>query len=86
MGELGIDQPISLFIRFGQSRAIDQIIDAEMIQFLPMSGQTVDSIAEAFSPRELSKSHREKLDPTSEASDFEVAIVPNNAFVKFVSW
>jgi hypothetical protein len=42
-------------------------------------------VAQALAKGQLRKGHAQKLIPTGEALDFEVAVVPLNALAKFVS-
>jgi hypothetical protein len=58
--------------------------DARMIEPCGSCSQAGLDVAQALAKGQRCKGHAQKLIPTGEALDFEVAVVPLNALAKFV--
>ncbi len=85
LGKIGIDSPIPDLVRMSQSIARNIPSKTHVIEFSLSRTETCLDVSEAFSIGQLSKGHTEKLVPTRKVFDLVMAIVPLNAFVKFVN-
>jgi len=67
--KVGIDSPIALLVGIGESRTLDWSRNSAVVQLVTMSMEAHFDIAKAFAPGQLSKSHGEKLVPTSKSAN-----------------
>jgi hypothetical protein len=84
LGKIGIDSPISKFVRIGESGSFQQGSETGVIQLSVMHRQTDLDVAETLSIRELSECHRQKLLPTSELSNAMVSVITFDTSPEFV--
>jgi hypothetical protein len=82
--EIGVDSPISTFVRIGKRRSPYWSAERAVIELAALGSQTDFYVSKALAIGELGESHREKLIPTREAPDVSVPLEALDATAELV--
>ena len=84
LAEVGIHPPVPFFVRLGKGAPRYSSSDAEMIELLPAGTEAGLNIPEALPVGQLREGHAKILIHTGETACVVIAVVPVNAFAKFI--
>ena len=84
LGKIGEDAPVAFFVGIGQGAAGSRFADATVIQLGAQRAQTGFDVAQTLAPRQLSKSHDQKLFVSRERADAPIATIASDTLVELV--
>jgi hypothetical protein len=80
--EIGVDPPVSLFVRHRERVSRDLGSDAHVIELLRPRPQAGGDVSETLPITELGERHGEEMIPATEATHSTIALVASNAALK----
>ena len=84
LGEVGVDPPVPYLIGTGQGIAVNRAPEPHVVKLRPGGEQAGLDVSETFPEGELGEGHCQKLIPTGEGLDLEMAVVSVDAFAELV--